>query len=123
KMLERGGDETGDAAFHVDRAASVKPVAGDVAAEWREPPCRLVARRHHVGMPGEDQIRPCGADAGIKIVDRRGAGLGAGGAMHGKSGLREYLLQIRKRAAVFRGYRSAADEIAGNSKGIGGHRL
>src|SRR6516164_52992 len=115
KMVERGGDETSDAAFHVDRAASVNLLAGDVAAERRMPPRRLIARRHHVGVPSKDQIRPCVADAGIKVVDRRRAGLGEGRAMHGKSSLRKYLLQITKRAAVFRRHRPAADEIAGNS--------
>ena len=123
KMLERSGDETSDAALHIDCAAPIKRVARDVTAERRMPPCRLVARRHHVGVPGEHQIRPCVADAGIKVVDRRGAGLGEGGTMHGKSRLRECLLQISERPALCRRHRPAADEIAGNRDGIGAHGL
>jgi hypothetical protein len=120
-MIERGGNKTGDAALHIDRAASVKLGAGDFTAERRVPPRRFIAGRHHVGMPGEDQVRPLAADTGIKVIDRRRARLSEGGAMNGKTRWREYLLQISKRATVFGGYRSAADKIAGNGDGIGDH--
>ena len=123
KMIKGGGDKAGDAALHVDRAASEKLVAGDFAAERRMPPRPLVAGRHHVGMPGEDEVWLFAADAGVEVLDRRGAGLGESGAVHGKSGFAERILQISERAAIFRRHRTAADEIAGNGDGISGHEL
>ena len=57
EIIERGGDEAGDAALHVDRAAAVEHAVGDVAGKRRVRPFRLVAGRHHVGMPGEHEMR------------------------------------------------------------------
>ena len=38
-------------------------------------PGRLVARRHHVGVAGEHEMRRGRADAGVEILDVGGAGL------------------------------------------------
>src|ERR1700688_3022687 len=41
--------------------------------------------------------------------------------MHGEPGFRQHALQIGQRAAVLRRHRTAADKIAGDGDGIGGH--
>src|SRR3974390_1633179 len=43
EMIERGGERTGDTAFHVDRAAAVNLSIVDRASERRAPPGRLPA--------------------------------------------------------------------------------
>ena len=90
KMIERRGDEAGDAALHVDGAAAVKPVAGDLAGKRR----MLHAASSPGGTtsvwPANIEIGLCRADAGVKVFDRRGAGLGEGHAVHGKSRLRQH---------------------------------
>src|SRR5215470_12046680 len=48
KMIEDGRDCAGDAAFHVDGAASVYLAAGNLAGKWRMLPGFLITRRHHV---------------------------------------------------------------------------
>ena len=121
EIIERGGDKAGDAAFHVDRAAAVEHVAGDFAGERRMRPRRFVAGRHDVGMAGEQQIGLGEADARVKIIDRRGAGLVEHRAVHGKSRLRQQALQKAQRAAFLRRDGAAADKIAGDGDGIGGH--
>ena len=121
QMIHRCGDEAGNAAFHIDRAAAVQHVVSDFAGERRMPPRRFIAGRHHVGMAGKYQIGFFAADAGIKIIDGRCARLGERHAMHGEAGLRQHALQIGQRAAVLRRYRAAADRIAGDGDGIGGH--
>ena len=72
-MIEHGGERAGDAAFHVDRAASVELAVRDLAGKRRMRPGRFVAGRHHVGMAGEGQMRRCRADAGVEIFHVIGA--------------------------------------------------
>ena len=120
-MIERGGDEAGDAALHVDRAAPIEFFASNLAGERQMAPRRLIARRHDVGMAGEHEIGFFGADPREQIFDRRGAGLGEGRAMNGKPRFRQHPLQIRERPALLGRNRAAADEIAGDGDGIGGH--
>ena len=122
EVIERGGDEAGDAAFHVDGAAAVKHVARDLAGERRMAPGRLVARRHHVGVAGEHQIGLRGADAGIEISIGAVPGSVKTCAMHGEAGLLQHALQISQRAALLRRHRTAAEQIAGDGDRIGGHR-
>ncbi len=81
KMIERGGERAGDRPLHVDRAAAVERAVGDLAGERRMGPFHLLARRHHVGVTCEREVRALLADAGIKVFDRRRAGLGEGDAM------------------------------------------
>ena len=121
QMIERRRDEAGDAAFHVDGAAAVDLLARHLAGKRRMAPGCFIARRHHVGVAGKHEIGPFAADPGVKVLDRRGAGLGEGGAVNGKSRLPEHRLQIADRPAFLRRDRAAADEIAGDGDGIGGH--
>ena len=72
-------------------------------------------------MAGEHEIGVFAADTRVEVLDRRGAGLGEGLAMHGKSGFSQELLQIGKRPTLFRRDRPAADKIAGDSDGICSH--
>ncbi len=109
-------------ALHVDGAAAVKPTTRDLAAERRMLPRRLVARRHHVGMAGEHEIGFFVADPREQVLDRRGAGLGKRHAVNGKSRFRQQLLQIGERPTLLRRDRPAADKIASDGDGIGGHR-
>ena len=81
----------------------------------------LVARRHHVGVAREHQVRRGGADARVEIFDVVGAGLAERHAMHGEAGRLQRLFEKRKRAAFRRRHRRAAQQIAGDSGGIGGH--
>ena len=57
EMIEHRRQHAGDRALHVDGAAAEQDAVGDLAGERRMPPARLVARRHHVGMAGEDEMR------------------------------------------------------------------
>src|SRR6185312_2487092 len=51
-----GGDGRGDPALHVAGAAAPELAVGDFARERVEPPARLIARRHDVGVAGEGEI-------------------------------------------------------------------
>ena len=86
EIIEHRGDAAGDAALHVDGAAAVEIAVLDVAGERAVGPGALVARRHHVGMAGESDVRRAGADAGIEVVDIGGAGFAEGDAMHLEAG-------------------------------------
>ena len=123
EMVEHGGERAGDAAFHVDRAAAVQLAAGDLAGKWRMRPGLLVARRHHVGMAGEHQMRRSRADARVEVLDVVGAGLAERHAVHGEAGRLQRLFEKGERAAFRRRDRRAAQQIAGDGDGIGGHRL
>jgi len=81
-------------------------------------PCTLIARRHHIGMPGKGDMRGAVADAGIEVVDIWCAGFAEGDAMHLEAGVFEDIFEHAKRAGIGRSYGRAADEIAGNGEGI-----
>ena len=85
EMIERRGDLAGDRALHVDGAAAVQHAVGDVGRERRVRPRLGIARRHHVGVAGEHQMRRAGADAGVEVLDVGGARLGERHAMHGEA--------------------------------------
>ena len=55
RRLRAGGDEGGDPALHVDRAAAVEQAAADLGRERVARPA--LARRHHVEMAGEGEMR------------------------------------------------------------------
>ena len=84
---QSGGDRRGDAAFHVAGAAAPDHAVGDFAGERIEAPFADVARRHDIGMAGEDDMRRLRPDARIEIVDRRHAGLGEGDDFGGEARL------------------------------------
>ena len=56
EMVEHRGDHAGDAAFHVDGAAAIQHAAGEVAGKRRMRPRACLARRHHVGVAGEQRF-------------------------------------------------------------------
>ena len=74
-VVERGGDEAGDRPLHVGGAPAVQHPAQHVGGKRRMPPQPGIARRHHVGMAGEAEMRRAVADAGIEILDRLAATL------------------------------------------------
>ena len=118
EIFQHRRDAAGDAALHVDRAAAVEKAVLDLAGERAMGPGALVAGRHHVGMPGKGDMRRAVADAGIEIVDIGGAGFAEGDAMHLEAGGFQDVFEHAERAGVGRGYRGAAEEIAGDGKGI-----
>ena len=121
EVIEHGGERAGDAALHVHRAAAVKLVAGDLAGKRRMRPGLLVAGRHHVGVAGEHQVRRRRADAGVEIFHVVGARLVKRHAMYGEAGGLQCAFEKRQRAAFRRRHRPAAQQIAGNGDGVGGH--
>jgi len=120
-VIEHSGNRAGDAAFHVDRAAPVELRAVHLAGKGRVFPRRLVARRHHVGMAGEHQMRACRADAGVEILHVVRARLLEGHAMHGETGSFQRGFEELERTAFGRRDGTAAQQIAGDGNGIGGH--
>src|SRR5512144_599004 len=82
EMIEHRCDSAGNAALHVDGAAAVELAVRDLAGKRRMLPRLLIARWHHVGMPGDHQIRRGGSDAGIKIFDIVSPWLAKRHAMH-----------------------------------------
>ena len=66
--LGAGGDEGGDPALHVDRAAAVEQAAAHLGRERVARPA--LARRHHVEMAGEGEMRRAGAARREQILDR-----------------------------------------------------
>ncbi len=81
-------------------------------------PGALVAGRHHVSMPGEGDVRGAVAEAGIEVVDVGGARFAEGDAMHLETGSIQDGFEHAERTGVGRGYRRAAEQIAGNGKGV-----
>ena len=114
-----GGDEAGDAALHVDRAAAVHLALVDVGREGRMRPGRLVADRNDVGMAGEHQMRPVAGSAGIEVFDIRRAVLREDRAFDREAERLQHRLQRRERAAFGRRDRGAADERCEIFGGIG----
>ena len=122
EIVERGRDRAGDGAFHVDGAAAIERAVGDVAGERRMRPGRFVAGRHHVGMAGEHQMRRVGADAGVEVLDRRGAGLREGDAMDVEARAFEHALNKRqaRRLRPASPCGSAAGRGQGSVSAVGG---
>ena len=118
EIFQHRRDAAGDAALHVDGAAPVEETVLDVARERAMGPCALVARRHHVGMSGKGDVRGTVADTGIEIVDIGGTGFAEGDAVHLEAGALQDILEHAERAGIGRGHRRAAEEIAGDGKGI-----
>src|SRR5258708_37566490 len=83
EIVEHRRDAAGNPALHVDGAAPVQETILYVARKRAMGPCALVARRHHVGMPGKGDVGSTVADTGIEVVDIGGGGVrrGGGGAL------------------------------------------
>ena len=56
EMIECGGDETRNAAFHVDGAAPVQHAVRNLASEGRMMPGLYITGGHHVGMSREHEV-------------------------------------------------------------------
>ena len=82
-------------------------------------PFPLLARRHDVGMAGEDQMGAGAADAGIEVFNRRGTGLGEGDAMDLEARRLQRALDHAECTALRGRHRRAADKVAGERDGIG----
>ena len=119
EVIEDGGERAGDRPFHVDGAAAVERAIGDFAGKGWMGPFRLLAGRHHVDVAGESEVRACRADPGIKVFDRRGAGLGKGDAMDRKACPFQRAFDEAERTGFRRRHRRAAQEVAGERGGIG----
>ena len=117
EIIQHRGDAAGDAALHVDGAAAVQKTVLDVAGERAVGPGALVAGRHHVGVSGKGEVRRRGADAGVEVVDIGGAGFAEGEAMHLEAGGLQNGFEHAERAGVGRGYRGAAQQVAGDGEG------
>ena len=118
QIFQHRRDAAGDTALHVDRAAPVQKAVLDLAGERAMGPGALVAGRHHVGMAGKGNVRGTVADAGIEIVDIGGTGLAKGDAVHLEAGAFKDIFKHAERAGIGRGYRGAAQQIAGNGEGV-----
>jgi hypothetical protein len=118
EIIQHRRHAAGDAALHVHRAAAVENAVLHLARERAMAPGALIARRHHVGMPGKGDVRRLAADPCIEIVDIGGAGLAESDAMHLEAGVFQDVFEYAQRAGIRRGYRRAADEIAGNGEGV-----
>ena len=121
EMIEHGGECAGDAALHVDRAAAVELAVRHFAGKRRMCPGLFVARRYHVGMAGEHEMRRGIADAGIEILHVVRAGLAERHAVHREAGRLQGAFEELERAAFRRRDGTAAQQIAGNGDGIGRH--
>jgi len=119
KVIERGGQRTGDRPFHIDRAAAIERAVGDLAGKRRVGPFRLLARRHHVGVAGEDEMRADTADAGIEVLDRGRARFGEGDAMDVEADGFQNTFDHAECAAVRRRHRRATEQVARERGGIG----
>ena len=84
-------------------------------------PRLLVAGRHHVGMAGKHQMRRRRADAGVEILHVVRARFAEGHAVHGEAGRLQRAFEELERTAFRRRDGTAAQQIAGNGDGIGGH--
>ncbi len=105
-----GGDGGGDAPLHVAGAAAPEATVGDFARERVEPPERLIARRHDVGVAGEGEIGLGRAEPRIKVENRRRSRRLEGDKLGRETGLAQKIAQVGQRAAVGRRHRRKADE-------------
>jgi hypothetical protein len=64
------GDEGGDAGLHVRRAPAVDQPVGRLGRKGRMRPGCRIARRHHIGMAGKQQVLAARAARREQIVDR-----------------------------------------------------
>ena len=108
-----GGREAGDGALHVGRAATMQHAVAKYAAERIVAPLLRVARRHHVGMAREAEMRRVVADAREEIVDRRVPGLLEPQPLAAETERLQMPRERFKRPAVFRRDAAAADQRLG----------
>ena len=119
-MIEHGGDRAGNAALHVDGAAAIELAVGELAGKRRMRPGAFVARRHHVGMAGEYDVRRGRCRCGHRDFRRRRVP-GSLKVMRCtvKPGAFQQVVEIAQRAAFRRRHRRAAQQFLGDGKRIG----
>jgi hypothetical protein len=108
-----GGDEGGDAALHVDRAAADQDAIGEGGLERRAGPGALVAHGHHIGVAGETEVGAGGSTPGVEVLDLAELHPAAGEADPFQG-----LLDDIHRAEVGRGDRRTADQVAGEVENV-----
>ena len=113
EIVEARRHRAGDGALHVDGAAAVERVAHDLAGERRMRPFRFLARRHHVGVAGEHEMRALGADAGVEVFHRRRAGFLERDAVDREARVPQQRLDQAQCTAFRRRDRWAAQEVTG----------
>ena len=107
-----GGDGGGDAALHVAGAAAPEFPVGDFGRERVEPPARLVAGRHDVGVAGEGEIGPRVSEPRIEVEDRGRSRRLEGDEVGGEARLAQEIAQIGQSAGVDRRHRGKAEKRA-----------
>ena len=96
---QSGGDGGGDPALHVAGAAPPELAVRDFARERIEPPERLIAGRHDVGVAGEGEIGLGRAEPRIKVEDRGRSRRLERDELGGETGLAQEIAQVGQRAA------------------------
>ena len=114
----RGG-EGRDRALHVGGAATEQVTARQLGGERADRPRRKVTHRHDVGMTGEAEMLPAGADARIEVGDVVGAGLGEIHALAREAERRQRFFQQLQGTGFARRHALAADERARQFDDIG----
>ena len=117
-VIERGGDEAGDAALHVGRAPAIKNAVGNLRVERRMRPPAFLADRHDIGVPREAQMRRARTQARIEILHIRRAGFRHRQPVAGEARRLQHALEQRQRAAFDRRDAAAADQRLGKLDGI-----
>ena len=116
------GYETGDAALHVDGAATIHVARHDACRKGRLRPFPVVAGRHDVGMAGEHQVAAGAAEPGVEVLDVRRAVLRKDGALDGGAERCHLPFQDAERACLVRRNGGAADQFGEVGGGIGRQR-
>ncbi len=118
EILQHRRDAAGDPALHVDRAAAIEKTVLHVAREGAVAPGGFVARRYHVGVAGERDVRRLRADPGIEIVDIGGPGLAEGDAVDLEAVGFEESFENAERAGVGRRDGRTADQVLRDRESI-----
>jgi hypothetical protein len=104
-----GGDKGSNAAFHVSRAAAIKPAILNHRAKWIMCPGIMIANRNNIRMACKAEMRAIGATTGKKIVDPV-VTLAEGTALTDKAKRRQLIFKTVQRTALMRGHRRTADQ-------------
>ena len=121
EVAERGRDEAGDAALHIDGAAAVEDAVANFTGERRHGPGFEIARRHDIGVSGEAEMRAARANARVEVLHIRRTGFRERHAVHGETAPLQHAGEILQRAAFGRRHRRTADQVAGDRERVAGH--
>ena len=111
-VLQAGkcGNETGNAAFHVHRAAAEHLAVFNGGREGRMPPAALVARWYDIGMTGEHQVLAWRAAHGKQVVHIRRARFGEGHGMVFKPQSGQHRTEAMQGSGIFGCHRRACNQ-------------